>query len=114
MAMQATIMGRLPVASLNENLATTETPILRLYRQHREINEAAKRHVPVSTGKAVDDELDRLFYRRADQIEGEMMALPCTCAADFAAKVIVGTVRGSFFPCWETDTLWAEARALVG
>lgn len=95
-------------------LAEAETPILRLYRQHKDIIEAAKRHVLVSTGLATDDEYERLFYGPAYEIEKEMMALPCTCAADFAAKVIVDTVEGNQFSDWETGTLWAEARALVG
>lgn len=98
-------------------LAETEvgdTPILRLFRQHRAILEAAGKHVCTAAGKDEDTELDILFYNRADAIEAEMMALPCTCAADFAAKVIVDTVRGGLFSDWETGAIWVEARALTG
>lgn len=68
---------------------------------------------PVSTEKAEDEEMDRLFYCRSDKIEDEMMALPCICAAEFAAKLIVDTVRGRLFSDWETGALWVEARALT-
>ena len=70
-------------------------------------------HTPVSNGKDEDEEMDRLFFSRTDRIEEEMMALPCTCAADFAAKAIVSTCNGGAFPDWKTGPLWVEARALV-
>ncbi|MFC0339788.1 hypothetical protein [Paracoccus niistensis] len=91
-----------------------DTPILRLFRQHQAINDAAMVHVCVATGKDEDEELDRLFYRERDRIQDEMMALPCTCAADFAAKVIVDTCNGGLFSDWETGAIWQEARALTG
>ena len=94
--------------------ATRETPILRLFREYEAITEAAGVHVCSGTGKDEDEELERLFYRERDQIEGEMMALPCTCAADFAAKVIVDTCKGGLYSNWETGAIWIEARALIG
>lgn len=93
--------------------ATADTPILRLFRQHRAIIDAATRHAQVSID-VEDEEMERLFYRHSDRIEAEMMALPCTCAADFAAKVIVDTNRGGVFSDWETGAIWQEARALTG
>ena len=92
------------------------TPILRLFREHRELIEAASRHVYVegNPSEGEDAQLDRLFYNRANDINEEMMALPCTCAADFAAKTIVHTGRGGVFEEWETGKLWQEARALTG
>lgn len=107
------VVAALPALAVVPALAETETPILRLFREHREIMDAAARYTPVSTGKAEDEEMDRLFYQRADWIEAELMALPCTCAADFAAKVIVDTVKGGLFSDWETGALWVEARALT-
>lgn len=55
-----------------------DTPILRLFRQHRAIIDAVRDYTPVSTGKAEDAEMERLFYCRSDKIEDEMMGLPCT------------------------------------
>ena len=42
------------------------------------------------------------------------MALPCTCAADFAAKAIIDTVDRGLFPDWKTGNIWKVARELVG
>lgn len=95
-------------------IAPNETPVLRLYRQHRAILDAAEEHVCTVTGKDEDAEMDRLFFSRSNEIEDEMMALPCTCAADFAAKAVVGTARGGVYYDWETGAIWQEARALIG
>ena len=91
-----------------------DTPILRLFNLHRAILEAAGAHVCTAIGKGEDEELARLFYVRTDRIEEEIMALPCTCAADFAAKLIVDTCNGVLFSNWETGAIWKEARALTG
>lgn len=99
-------------AELSNKANEGETPILRLFRKHREILDAAWNHVCTEADE--DEELERLFYRRSDKIVAEMMALTCTCAADFAAKVIVDTRRGELIDKWETGALWQEARALVG
>ena len=90
-----------------------ETEILRLFREHSAILDAAGKHVCAATVKDEDAELELLFYQHSDKIEAEMMALPCTCAADFAAKVIVDTVCGGIFSNWETGAIWLEARALT-
>ena len=115
-----TLLTALPVTSVALALPApifgepeADTPILRLFRQHRKIIDAAGAHVCAAEGKAEDEELERLFYRRADRIEAELMALPCTCAADFAAKVIVDTCQGGLFSDWETGAIWQEARALT-
>lgn len=93
--------------------APSDTPILTLFRQHRAIMETAAAHTTGLDGADEDEEMDRLFYSRADRIEAEMMALPCTCAADFAAKVLIDTVNGGIYSDFETGALWKEARALV-
>lgn len=93
-------------------VADGETEILRLFRQREAIRKAAMALVCVTD--AEDAELEDLFWRRADEIEDELMSLPSTCAADFAAKVITDTARGELFSDWETGALWKEARALVG
>ena len=104
----------LPAVAAAQGIGSNDTPILRLFREHQEVIDAATNYTTSATGKDEDEEMDRLFYQRANQIEGEMMALPCTCAADFAAKVIVDTVKGGLFSDWETGALWVEARALTG
>ncbi|MFE3836938.1 hypothetical protein [Pseudogemmobacter sonorensis] len=102
------VAGALPVAAQG-----VDTPILRLFRQHCAIMDATKICISASTGKSGDEEVERLSCY-SGEIEDEMMALPCTCAADFAAKVIVDTCRGGIFSAWETGALWIEARALTG
>lgn len=92
---------------------TSETPIIELYRQIEEINSEAATYDTGMTGDEENDELDRLFYNRRDQLEARMMALPCLCAADFAAKVVVSTCQGDLFHDWDTGAIWKEARALI-
>lgn len=91
-----------------------DTEILRLFREHQAIQSAASNHVCTETGKNEDAELDRLFYDKAHLIANKMLALPSTCAADFAAKTVVETCCGGLLPDWETSPLWIEARALTG
>lgn len=93
---------------------SAETPILKLFHEYQAIIKAAEAHVSLAAGKDEDEELERLFYRNSDKIKAEMMAMPCTCAADFAAKIIVDTSRGFLFSDWETGKIWAEARELTG
>lgn len=91
-----------------------DTPILQLFRKHQAIRDAAEKHVCTATGKNPDAEMEQLFYQHTDKIEAEMMVLPCTCAADFAAKLIVDTCGGGLFSEWETGAIWQEARSLTG
>lgn len=91
-----------------------DTPILRLFRRHREIINSATAHDFHDAAVDEDEELERIFYQEADRIEDEMMALPCTCAADLAAKLIVDSCCGVAFTDWKTGPLWIEARALAG
>lgn len=112
-----TLLSALPVASATlaspAAAEVRQTEILRLFHHHQDIIDAAGRHVCVVNGEAEDKELERLFYHRADRIAAKLMALPCTCAADFAAKVIVDTCKGGLFSDWETGAIWQEARALT-
>ncbi len=96
------------------NAEAGDTPILRLFQKHQAIMEAAQKHVYSGGGKDEDREREQLYCQYSDKIEAEIMDLPCTCAADFAAKTIVDTCRGSIFPDWETGAIWQEARALTG
>ncbi|TPE53214.1 hypothetical protein [Amaricoccus solimangrovi] len=85
------------------------TEILSLFREYRALMDAAGTY-PNDT----DEVLERLFHRPAREILDRMMALPCTCAADFAAKVIADTCEGGLLSDWETGDLWIEARDLTG
>lgn len=93
---------------------TAPTKILDLYHRIAALNDAGSKHVTGLDGEEDDEEMERLFYRERDQLTKEMMATPCTCAADFAAKTVVSTCEGSLFDDWETGELWIEARALIG
>ena len=96
-------------ASFAATVRTHDTAILALFHRRRALVDAAASYPAQS-----DDELEDLFYREADAIEEEMMALPCTSAADFAAKMIVASCCGSQAPDWLTDPICAEARFLTG
>lgn len=109
--MSETVNGNRRAIVAPSRASENETPILRLFRQHQKIVDAAEAYV--CTTSKEDEELDRLFYHRKDRIEAELMELPCTSAADFAAKVIVDTAKGRVFSEWETGDLWIEARALT-
>lgn len=51
---------------------------------------------------------------RSDRIEAEMMALPSTCAADVAAKMLVAHRDGEMSCLFFDDPVWVEARELTG
>ena len=104
----------LQMASEALGIPPTDTPILRLFREIEAISKAAKNHKTDLKGEAQDTELERLFYAPRDRLSAAMMALPCTCAADFAAKAVVNTNKGDFVDAWDDSPLWAEARALIG
>ena len=95
-------------------MSQPDTPILRLFHERQNILDAAGEHICAATGADADDELERLFYCHADELEVQMMALPCTCAADFAAKLITDTCQGGLFSDWNEGQIWREARGLVG
>lgn len=88
-----------------------DTPILVLYRRYVALTDQAAAHVCASSDE--EAELDRIFYQERDQIEDAMMAMPSSCAADFAAKVMVDTCEGSIFSDTERGALWVEARQLI-
>lgn len=87
------------------------TEILRLFDQHEKINQAARAHVCTTTDH--DKELDELFYNERDRIEDTMVALPSTCAADFAAKMLATHCDGDFSCLPSDDPVWIEARRLT-
>lgn len=91
-----------------------DTPILALFRRHRAIEEAACRHVSAATGRAEDEEMERLFYGRMFGIEQEIMARPSTSAADMAVKMLIAHGDGDCSCLHSGHPVWVEARRLVG
>ncbi len=86
-----------------------KTEILRLFSRHQALTDQADKHI--ETGD--QDEDGQRFASEIADLEEKMMALPSTCAADFAAKAIAVSGRGQIVPNWDQDPLWIEARALV-
>ncbi|VDS10735.1 hypothetical protein PARHAE_03954 [Paracoccus haematequi] len=86
-----------------------QTDILRLLAKHQALTEEAERHI--QAGHA--DEDGQRFAAQIADLEDKMMALPSTCAADFAAKAIALTANGQSLPRQDQEPFWAEARALV-
>jgi len=113
-----TILAALPATGATLALPAAANPgkteILRLFHRYRAIREAAKTHVCTAIGKGQDDEMESLFWRRTDRLVAEMMALPSTCAADMAAKMIVAHCDGDFTCLSYDDPAWLEARQLTG
>lgn len=92
----------LPVAS-PAAVEPAETPVLALFRQWRDLFQLANR----------TDILDEVGDKAGDDllaVEEAMLAEPCTCLADFAAKVYADTSGGDFFA---SKALIAEAEALI-
>ena len=91
-----------------------DTEIMRLFRRMQIVEAAAEAHKNALTGDADDEERNALFWWQHEQLERQIMELPSTCAADFAAKAIVATCDGVLSPDWQMSPMWREARALVG
>ena len=89
------------------------TPILRLYRHIKALRDEARTYETKAEGRDEDEELNQHFWSKTDELEKQMMALPCLCPADFAAKAIVESAEGELLTDWETAPFWIEARALV-
>lgn len=100
------LVGAVPA----KGVASTDTPVMALFRRHQAITVAAASH-PVDD----DEELERLFYRERDKIEEEMDALPALTAQDMAAKMVVAHSYGDH-SClsYDRNLVWREARALIG
>lgn len=110
-----TLLTALPASgvalALPADADTGETEIQRLFYLHQTIKGAARNHV--STVSDEDEELERLFFFHTDRIEDEMMALPSTCSADLAAKMIVAHCNGEFSCLSWDNPVWIEARRFV-
>ncbi len=89
-----------------------DTPILRLFRLRCQMRDAINQ-AAVDRPEASDEMLDA-EVEAMSKIEARLLKLPTTCAADFAAKVIVDTSEAGCLSEWQTGQLWKEARALTG
>lgn len=85
-----------------------DTPILQLMRKRMEM----VRDLQQSTDTT--DEENEKKDEKLRALEDELMAMPTTCVADFAAKLIVDTCEAGLFSDWKLGSLWREARDLVG
>lgn len=85
-----------------------ETRIIRLFHEYQAVKAGLNEQSPDAEEEHV------AIYEEMDAIEKKIVALPCTCAADFAAEVILDTVNGGLFSDWKLGSLWKEARELVG
>ncbi len=107
----------LPLAGMTASAQASsgggDTPILRLFHRHQALMDAADAHVKRGGGDDCDARMQADFYNEADAIEAELLELPSTCAADFAAKAIIFTNRGEHLPYWDASKFWDEARALT-
>jgi len=99
-----------PAASFPKTKATAgeESPVMTLFRQLQEYQDWMN-SLP---DEATDADLAP-HYERLRVIEAEMMALPSSSAADFAAKAIVETCEGAALSDWEASEFWKEARVLT-
>lgn len=92
----------LPMAS-TATAQPMDTPVLALFRQWQDLYRLANRtDIPDEVGDKAGDGLLA--------VEEAMLAQPCTCLADFAAKVYADTSGGDFFA---SKALIAEAEALI-
>lgn len=101
------------ISSSRAGRAEEQTPIMKLFHEHKKIEAALEAYVP---DHGADEEIEtrRLFLDPMLSIANEIMSLPSQNAADFAAKAIIDTSDAVFFSEWETGALWVEARALTG
>lgn len=99
------MLGAVAAAPVGAAVADAgDTPILRLYRKYMELR----------TESLMADDADMEdYYAAFDAIEAEIAFTPSTCAADFAAKMLVTHCNGDYSLLGSNDPVWAEARALV-
>ena len=89
--------------------------ILSLHREWYDLRVAANRHAAIDGRIITDEEMERLFYRRTDEIEDKITATPSKTATDLAVKALIAHGYGDH-SCldFENDPFWQEARRLVG
>jgi hypothetical protein len=94
--------GSFTATAVHSSEVAAQTPTVQLFHQRCGVKGAID-------FAALDAEVELL--RRT---EAEMMHLPITCAADFAAKVIVDTAEAGRLSDKQTGQIWQDARALTG
>lgn len=84
--------------------ASTDTPIMRLYRQWEQARS--------DCNYAFDEECDRCVDLMG-ALEDQMLDLRCECIGDLAAKIAALTSWGDFGVIPDEVKLWEEIRALI-
>lgn len=98
-AATATIALAVPASAV-----VADTPVLQIYRKYKAIREESL---------WADDADMETYYALFDSMEAAIATMPSTCAADFAAKMLVTHCNGDYSLLGSNDPVWAEARALV-
>lgn len=90
------------------------TQILRLYHEHQSLKAASTVYCDANLDDPnLDEKMEELFFEKTDALEDELMALPSTCAADLAAKMLLAHRGGEDSLIHLDDPAWVEALALV-
>src|SRR5690606_1935728 len=101
----APALAVIPGALLGQD---TETPILRLFREHKALVDEC--NTLAAQDWVTDEYLSSAYFQPADSILAAMLALPSTCAADFAAKLCAWTYSGDVYIDQDhCPEIWAEA-----
>jgi hypothetical protein len=88
--------------------APQETLIASLYRLHARMLDEGGRTLDLDHHK-----VERLFDIVAEAFEAVVMALPSTCAADLAAKMLIAHCGTTLSLIGDGHQVWEEARALI-
>ena len=113
LAPAALVASAVPVAALAA-ADPVDTPVMRLYREWEAVSKACDT-VGREPETPENDAAYEALLEQQGNIETALMKAPCTCAADFAAKVIAWSSCGVYaLPDEKSDpAFWAEARALI-
>lgn len=84
-----------------------ETPVMRLFREWREITALVSGDAPMS-GEEMAEATDRRYA-----LKDEMFSTPALTAQDVLAKLIASTTWGAFDLEGDDEAFWTDARALM-
>lgn len=101
----------IPVVGAVPALAQTETPVMRLFREH----EAWNAYINGPDTRSMPDYEFNAVLTRYQDVEDRMMAEPARNAQDVLAKVLAWTDSGGFeLPSPESKPeFWAEIRTML-
>ncbi|WEF23412.1 hypothetical protein [Paracoccus sp. S3-43] len=102
------------MTTFNDIGTAKKTPVMMKFISYQSLMLEWESHPDTAENMAEIDSCGRAFADRLAEIRREIVATPTTCAADFAAKLIVDTSYGEILPDWnDSESIWAEARALT-